>query len=142
MAQAETVAHLGEIVEIKGNRIKVLIRSASACSACHAKGACSAADFQDKYIETKVTDGLVYASGEKVWVTCDDEQGFYALFWAYVFPMLLVVALLFLGFAIWKDELKAGLLSLCILPIYYLIIYLKRKFFDEKLHMNIKKTAL
>lgn len=142
MKDAEAAGHSGEVVSVENNRIKVRIQSASACSTCHAKGACSAADFQDKYIETKVENGTNYLLGEKVRVECGNKQGFYALFWAYVLPMLLVVTLLFVGFALWDDELKAGILSLGILPIYYFGIYLKRKFFDQKLQMNIKKTVL
>lgn len=142
MMQADTINHLGEVVSVKNNRVRVLLRSASACSSCHAKGACSSADFQDKYVEAKVADATTYSIGEKVWVSCDDKQGLYALLWAYVFPMVLVVVLLFIGFIFWDDELKAGLLSLVALPFYYLFLYLKRNYFDAKLHIKIKKTAL
>lgn len=137
--QADTVAHRGEVVSVTGSRVKVLLRSASACSSCHAKGACSSADFQDKYIETQVSAEQTYIVGEKVWVSCNDKQGFYALFWAYVFPMILVVVLLFFCFSFWKDELKAGLVSLAVLPFYYAFLYVGRRFFAKKLHMKIKK---
>ncbi|PVX52568.1 RseC/MucC-like positive regulator of sigma(E) [Balneicella halophila] len=141
MVQTDTIDHLGEVVSIRNNRVKVLLRSASACSSCHAKGACSAADFQDKYIVTKVADATNYSKGEKVYVSCNDKQGFFALFWAYVFPMILVVALLFIGYVVWDDELKAGLLSLGILPIYYFLLYFKKTYFDNKLHIKIKKIT-
>ncbi|MBS9768295.1 MAG: SoxR reducing system RseC family protein [Flavobacteriaceae bacterium] len=140
MGYAEIEEHLGEIVQVEGNQVKVLIRTVSACSSCHAKGACTASDFKDKYIQSNVGKEN-YVVGEKVVVECKHSQGFYALFWAYIFPMLLVVGLLFVGISIWNDELKAGVLSLGILPFYYLFLYFQNKVFERKLQMKIKKIT-
>lgn len=142
MMQTDTIEHLGEVVSVKDNCVKVLLRSASACSSCHAKGACSSADFQDKYIETKVDNTTSYVQGEKVYVSCDDKQGFYALFWAYIFPLILVVGLLVLGLVFLNDELKAGLLSLVVLPFYYLFLYFKKQYFEKKVDIKIKKITV
>jgi len=47
-----TIIHPGIIERISGEKVFVRILSQSACSACHAKGACSVADAEEKIIET------------------------------------------------------------------------------------------
>lgn len=137
----DTTEHIGEIVSIERNRVRVLIKSASACSSCHMKGACSASDIQDKYIESEVGDDN-FDIGEKVLISCSDGQGFYALFWGYILPLILMVIVLFVGNEILKDELEAGLLSIFILPFYYGFLFIRRRYFAKKLKMKIQKLYL
>lgn len=136
-----TTEHIGEVISIERNKIRVLIKSTSACSACHIKSACSASDVQDKYIESEVSADT-FEVGESVLVSCSDGQGFYALFWGYILPLILVVVTLFVGSEVLKDELKSGLLSISVLPFYYGFLFLRKKYFAKKLKMKIQKLYL
>jgi hypothetical protein len=50
---SQIIEHSGIIENINGSNIRVQIIQESACSGCHAKGACSAADLKDKYIDVE-----------------------------------------------------------------------------------------
>ena len=48
------IEHEGIIEHIDGNHIKVRILQQSACSACHAKGYCTAADSSEKPLTSSI----------------------------------------------------------------------------------------
>ena len=59
------IEHEGIIEQIDGDVAHVKIDSISACASCHAKGACSAADQEEKYLDVPIL-GAVYRQGETV----------------------------------------------------------------------------
>jgi len=103
----------------------VNIINQSACSSCHANGACSVSDFQDKEIEI-ANVGNFYTPGQEVTIVFKESQGFTALFYGYVLPFILVLFTLIIAVSLFKNELIAGLLALAILIPYYITIYFFR----------------
>lgn len=103
----------------------VTIVSQSACSTCHARGACSVSDFQDKEIEIESFRGN-YHPGQEVTVLFKESKGFAALWWGYVLPFILVLATLIVALEVTGNELSSGLISLAVLLPYYAGLYLLR----------------
>lgn len=122
---AKTIDHIGVIQGIDGSHIDVCITSFSACASCHAKGACSASDSSEKVISVFMSDHS-HVVGETVKVVMKQSLGFRALFWGYLLPFILVLTVLIVLTAVKVEEGKAGLASLAILPVYYLLLYLFR----------------
>ena len=120
-----TITHQGIIDSIALNSINVRIVSASACSACHAKGACNASDMQEKMIEVNPGSKEVKV-GEWVTIVSKESMGFKALLLGYVLPFLLVLLTLIVCTLASLKESTAGLISLAILIPYYAILYLTR----------------
>ena len=87
----KTIEHKGFIERIRDNSILIKIVSESACADCHAKGACSAADMQEKEIEVQDSSGAFY-TGEMVSVVIRQSQGFKALLIGYVYPFIILFA--------------------------------------------------
>lgn len=139
MVQSGDIYHKGNVVAVANNSVQVKIYSASSCSGCHLKGACTSADVQEKYIDVTVEKGANYQLGEEVWVSCSNQQGFYALFWAYILPLILVLVALFTTYTLNQNELYAGGMSLAILPPYYIFLFIKKKYFKRQLNIKIKK---
>jgi len=75
------IEHEGIIEKINGNHITVRILQQSACSACHAKGACMAADMKEKRVDVSDSSGL-YRPHERVVVTGKESIGYKAVLWA------------------------------------------------------------
>ena len=50
---SQIIEHSGIVQHIDGKHIRVQILQESACSGCHAKGACTAADMKDKYVDVE-----------------------------------------------------------------------------------------
>ena len=113
------------VKEVTDTSVVVSIINQSACSTCHANGACTVADVQEKEIEI-LPNGRNYKAGEEITVLLKESQGFQALFYGYVLPFLLVLFTLIITSAVTNNEFLAGLLSLGILIPYYITLYFLR----------------
>ncbi|WP_321516905.1 SoxR reducing system RseC family protein [Marinifilum fragile] len=135
MSNPKQIDHEGTILEIKDGKITVGIVNVSACAGCHAKGACTMSDMKEKSIDV-IDYSNKYSVGEKVRLTYRESLGWFALMLAYVIPFVLVLLVLFIATAFTNDELISGLLSLAILPPYYIIL----SFFKGRLKKTFSFT--
>jgi sigma-E factor negative regulatory protein RseC len=133
------IDHEGVIDRIDGDRAHVRIISESACAACHARGACSAADQEEKYIDVQLQEKN-YKIGEPVRVEVSRHLGMKAVALGYIYPFLLLMVVLVGALSAGITELKAGLIALLSLIPYYLLLYLFRKRIDSNFTFSIKKT--
>lgn len=140
MSYSEKIEHQGVITSIDGQNIQVQIVSESACSACHAKGACTAADTAEKYVNVyqdvsgvKVGD-VVVISGEK-------RSGNLAVILGYVIPLILVVVVLMTVFNVTGNELKAGMWGLFSLIPYYAVLSMFNKKLKNRFSFQIKNQS-
>ncbi len=129
MAQIELVEHTGYIIKVGMNQVTVRILSESACASCHAKGACTAADKEEKDIDVNTTGFTNLKIGQQVVLQGKKSLGLKASVYAYILPFFIVVITLFFCYAITKNEGLSGIISLLILVPYYLIL----KYYTPKL---------
>lgn len=106
------------------------IISKSACSECHARGACTLADSREKEIEIDNT-GINYFPGQEVMVVLRESLGIKALFYGYIFPFLLVLLTLTIVYSLTGNEILAGLVSLVVLIPYYTTLYFLRHYLKK-----------
>ncbi len=116
----QKIEHQGIVEEVNDKGIKVKIISLSACASCHAKGACSVSDIQEK--EVNVAPSGNFKPGDQVMVIGSSSQGLQAAWWAYILPVVLIITTLFITFSLTNNESLAAIVSLLILVPYYLII--------------------
>lgn len=140
MNTSSCVEQKGTIEEIKDGIVKVNLLSISACASCHAKGACSMLDIQNKIIDI-YESGKDYKKGEVVNVIMRQSLGYKAMLLAYGLPFLLVLATLIILTSLHVNELIAGLGSLSILIPYYLVIYFFRDNLQKTFTFTIKKLT-
>ena len=133
------IEHEGIIDHIDGDVAHVKIENASACASCHAKGACSAADQEEKYLHVPL-QGVSYRLGESVHVQVTNLLGLKAVALGYVYPFLLLMLALIALIAVGIPELKAGSFALLSLALYYLVLYLFRKRIESTFTFSLKKT--
>ena len=139
MSDQNTIDHEGVVDHVEGEVAKVRIFSQSACASCHAKGACSAADQEEKFIDVPLR-GMTIKNGEKVRVLVARRLGLRAVVMGYIYPFLLLMAVLVILTSAGVDELKSGLLALGSLVPYYLGLYLFRRRLESKFTFSIQKT--
>ncbi len=139
MSDQNLIDHLGIVDRIEGDVAHVKINSESACSACHAKGVCGAADQEEKFLDVALS-GASYKTGEQVHVQVARRLGFKAVALGYFYPFLLLMGVLILLILIGVSELKAGSLALLSILPYYLLLYLFRKRIESTFTFSIKKT--
>ena len=139
MSDYNLIDHLGTVDRIEGDVVHIKINSESACSACHAKGVCGAADQEEKYLDVPLS-GATYKTGEWVHVQVARRLGFKAVALGYFYPFLILMAVLILLILVGVSELKAGSLALLSILPYYLLLYLFRKRIESTFTFSIKKT--
>jgi len=140
MAGTTEIEHTGRVEKISGNQVRVNFIAESACAACHAKGACSVAEIQEKTVEVSLP-GFPIKEGEKVQVVLAQSLGFLALFLGYVFPLILIIISLIVFTGLFESDGKAGLLAIVTVALYYFILYFFRKKISKQFKFSIKKTV-
>lgn len=133
------IEHEGIIDRIEGDVAHVKIDSVSSCASCHAKGACSAADQEEKYLDVPL-QGAEYSLGEVVQVQVAKHLGFRAVALGYFYPFLLLMAVLIAFTVAGTPELRAGTFALISVVPYYLLLFLFRKRIGSSFRFSIKKT--
>lgn len=137
MTPGQLISHEGRVVEADNNKLKVKIISLSACSSCHARGSCSAADMSEKYIDAFSEENI--KKGEKVNVIIEEKYGWIALMYGIIVPFLILVTLLFTLTSIGESESFSALISLLSLAPYYFLLYLLRGRFEKKFVFRAEK---
>jgi sigma-E factor negative regulatory protein RseC len=132
------ISHDGIVDSLNGNEVVVRITSYAACTECHARGACNVTEEKEKYIRVKAGTQR-FKAGEKVRVILAQSLGFRALFLGYVLPFLAVLTVLLTTTAAGLSELVAGLVSLSVLPPYYIGLKLFRNRLDRQFSFFLHK---
>lgn len=129
--------HSGVISQINRGSVIVSLDKNVHCETCHAKGACGVSDSAAKQIEV-VDTKRTYSLNEPVEVILKKNLGHKAVFWAYVFPFILVVVTL-LTASFFVTEWVAGLMSLLILIPYYLLMHGLKSYFKRTFDISIQR---
>lgn len=117
------------------------ISSISACASCHARGACGAADQEEKYLDVPL-NGEDFSAGDKVKVLIAKRTGMKAVALGYVFPLVLVLVVLIALVSAGVGELTAAGLALVSLLPYYAGVYLARKRIGQSFTFSMHKINM
>ena len=137
LTATDAFVHSGVVTRIDGGSVFVALDPNLHCESCRAKGACGVSDAGSKEVEITDPQGT-FRLDEHVEVVLKKDLGNKALFWAYLFPFLLMMLTLFTA-SLWLPEWMAGLVSLSILIPYYLSIALLKRYFKRTFKISILK---
>lgn len=140
------MVHSGEIKKITNSTITVALEGNINCEGCKAKAACGVSESNAKEIEVE----NIYSSkqqlinsfnlNERVTILMEEGLGLKAVFWAYVFPFILLIMLLVVT-SMFLLEWQAGLLSIAMLVPYYISLYFLNPFFKKRFKVSILKMT-
>jgi len=152
LSNKNTFVHSGVISKIAGGSIIVSLEQNIHCDSCRAKAACGISESNTKEVEIMNSIDS-FKINEHVNVVLKRTLGFKAVFWAYVFPFILVFSSLIITSGFLKEWLAgilsllilvpyylAGILSLLILVPYYFMLYSLRNTLKSAFKMSILKT--
>ena len=127
----------------------VRIVQTSACAACKAKAMCASAESAEKEmtdvllgengkVKTENNSTQSYHVGDTVEVMVQQKMGWKAVMLAYLLPFFVMLAVMFIGNAIWavREEIL-GTVALCAMALYYLVLGM----FKDKLQKEFSFTA-
>ncbi|MBR2450207.1 MAG: SoxR reducing system RseC family protein [Paludibacteraceae bacterium] len=149
------IKHDGIIIALnEDGTALVRILQTSACAACKAKAMCASAESAEKEMRvTLLMDNgrpagyggldadkplLEYKVGDEVEVMVQQKMGWKAVVLAYLLPFFVMLAVIFIGNALWnvREEIL-GTAALCAMALYYLILGM----FKDKLQKEFSFTA-
>ena len=149
------IKHDGIIVALnEDGTALVRIVQTSACAACKAKAMCASAESAEKEMRvTLLMDNgrpagygvldadkplLEYKVGDEVEVMVQQKMGWKAVVLAYLLPFFVMLAVIFIGNALWnvREEIL-GTAALCAMALYYIVLGL----FKSKLQKEFSFTA-
>ena len=138
---SEVIQHQGVIESVAGNKVRVRILQASACSACSARNGCMAADNKEKIIEVSadaVEKQLPLEKGVRVLVAISQSMGWKAVLWAYILPFVLLMAVLSVLDMTGVKEAVAGVSAICAVGVYYIVLGFFKKRLQKQFSFVIK----
>lgn len=127
--------HSGVVSQIKGRSIIVSLDENVHCESCSAKAVCGISDSASKEVEVD-DPNRSFKLNESVEVVLKKNIGHKAIFWAYIFPFILMLSTLLIT-SLFFAEWIAGLLSIFILMPYYMTVYALKDYFKKTFRVSI-----
>jgi len=134
-----TFIHTGTVSRVSGNTVVVSLDQNVHCESCAAKSACGVSDSRARELEVSNTASS-FNLNDPVKVVIKKDLGLKAVFWAYVFPFVLLLAVLLTG-SLFLEEWLAGLLALAVLAPYYFVLNRLNSFFRKKFRVSVLKLV-
>ena len=133
------IEHRGIVESVSGGVVIVRTERKTACAECHAKGLCGEQG-GERLIKVTSDQASAFAAGDKVIVALENTtMAFSAILWAYLFPLCILLAVLFSAHALGFSDGVAALASLGATAIYYVVLYIMRRYFERKIKFTIIK---
>lgn len=136
MDHKKTIKHEGIVEDIGADHCTVRILQAAACSSCSARQLCRSSESKEKVIEVKGNYSTLNV-GDTVTLVGSVRQGLRASLLAYVVPLILMLASLFVGAHIGGEAIGA-LSALAVLAVYYTLLYLLRNKIGKHFYFKIE----
>ena len=137
MKNTETISHEGIVTNITDEELEIKILAQSACAACHAKSACGMGEQAEKILTVPRPKDQDFTLNQKVNVKMAIGQGNKAAVLAYLIPIVLLLAVLFVCLGLGMNEGLAALISIVALVPYYIVLYLRRDKLKKKFDYSI-----
>lgn len=133
----DTINHEGIVSNISKDTITISLKGNVNCEGCKAQSACGVSESNDKEIEVE-NSMQSFQLNESVDVVLKRELGLKAVFWAYVFPFILMFTVLVVT-SFFMKEWVSGLISLSILIPYYFTLFVMKDTFKKAFQVSILK---
>lgn len=138
ISSKDVYTHSGVVSKKDNGSLIVSLDENVHCESCRAKSTCGISESGTKEVEISCTDES-FDLNEQVNVILKKGLGLKAVFWAYIFPFLLMVLTLMVS-SLFLKEWVAGILSLLILVPYYLSLYVLRNVFKKTFKISVVKN--
>jgi len=133
------IEHKGVVRALHQGWVDVVMQVESACAGCKVRGACRMGDRKEKVVAVAMDLPEAYSVGEEVIVSVGRRMGLMAVFLSYIIPLVLLLVSLPALLGAGVGEGVAGLSSLGVLAIYFVILWLFRNRIQQKIVFKIRK---
>ncbi len=138
MKNTESISHEGVVTKITEDELEIKILAQSACAACHAKSACGMGEQAEKILTVPRPKDRDFDINQRVNVRMAIGQGNKAAVLAYLIPIVLLLAVLFVCLGLGLNEGLSALISIVALVPYYIVLYIKRDQLKKRFEYTIE----
>ena len=131
--------HKGIVSEVGEKLVEVEFVTESACSECKAKGLCGVDEGNKRFVTVYEPLSQYYVVGEEVMIGVSEVMGMKAATYAYIIPFFILLGALLLTLHLGWSELAAGLSSLGLMGLYYLVLFIFRRRIEKEIVFKIRK---
>lgn len=135
------IEHKGIVESVDGGHVVVRIAQTSACSMCEARSFCASNENREKHIDV-YNNKLPLKVGDEVTVCAAASVGWQAVLWAYVVPLVIMVAVLAIVLYFTGTEPLAALSAIASLMLYYVGLYVMRGKIQKRISFFIKENKV
>lgn len=138
----EVVEHNGIVESIEEGCVRVRILQTSACAACKAKSFCASSENKEKVVEVRNWDFGTQSlkAGDEVVVCATTTMGRDAVVLAFVVPLVIMIAGVFVTLTISGNEPLSALIGILVLVPYYLVLFMMKERLQRRMRFWIKKN--
>jgi sigma-E factor negative regulatory protein RseC len=134
-----SIEHRGTIDRIEGDVIMVKVEKQTACAGCHAKGLCGEKG-EERIIKVRTPNTEDFKLNDRVIVALErGSMGIMSVVWAYLLPLVVLLAVLFMAKALGLSDGPAAIASLIATATYYILLYVLRRVIERKIKFTIIK---
>lgn len=142
MEKSQTIVkHPGVVTAVGAKGVTVTINSVSACASCAAHAKCGFAESKDKTLEIPTSHSGDYHVGQRVTVNIDHSRGLLAVWFAYLLPAILLIAVIAVLTIAHVPEGLVALAALACLGLYILVLYIARRRIDSHFTLTITPNS-
>lgn len=125
--------------EVGDKLVEVEFVTESACASCKAKGLCGVDEGNKRFVTVYEPLAQYYSVGEQVMIGVSEVMGMKAAIYAYIIPFFILLGTLLVTLHIGWSETMAGLTSLGLMALYYIVLYLFRRRIEKEIVFKIRK---
>lgn len=112
----------GMVKSVNGSRLTVVIDRYSACASCHAAATCGTSERKQMVVEARVSPNYHVAVGDTVYVS-GGKSPMASIMLGYGLPMIMLIMGCVTAKAITKSDIIAAVAGLCVMGVYFLILW-------------------
>lgn len=135
-----SISHKGIVREISESMIIVAIAAESACGDCHAKTICGFSEISEKLVHVQKDCSKQLKPGDEVQVVMDSKLGTKAVLWAYIIPLFILIASIFICMQ-FTNELLAACIGVSLVACHYVLLYKNQDKLDKRFSFSIKTNG-
>lgn len=136
---SKLLEHKGIVREVDDRLVEVEMIVEGACTGCRARSICGLDEGERRIVTVYDELARYYTPGEEVVVGVSEVMGMKAATYAYIIPFFILLGALLLTVHIGWTESAAGLTSLGVMCLYYVVLFFFRNRIEKEIVFKIRK---
>lgn len=134
------IKHTGTVTGVNKDSVTVRVEQRAACAGCTSQASCTlSTEKKDEIITVTCSNPTLFQVGETVKLLSTQKKLYTALFWAYILPLLGIIAVVVGCVQGLNNEILAAALGLAFCCLYALLLLFLPKKYVQKLQIDIEK---